>query len=85
MGMALPQVTAGALTPFPHHAGTASSLVGFAQQCSGAIMGIAVGNTLGTSAWPMVAGVAVAGIASLGLWAATRAQRTRSAKPAATT
>ncbi|HWM45752.1 MAG TPA: multidrug effflux MFS transporter [Xanthobacteraceae bacterium] len=84
MGMALPQVTAGALTPFPHHAGTASSLVGFAQQCSGAIMGIAVGNTLGTSAWPMVAGVAVAGIASLVLWAATRVQRTRPAKPAAT-
>ncbi len=77
MGLVLPQVTAGALTPFPQLAGTASSLVGFAQQCSGAIMGIIVGNTLGDTAWPMATALAAAGAMSLVLWALTRPVRTR--------
>jgi DHA1 family bicyclomycin/chloramphenicol resistance-like MFS transporter len=76
MGLVLPQVMAGGLTPFPRSAGTASSLLGFAQLCSGAAMSIIVG-TLGTSAWPMAIGVAVAGFGSVILWAATRGLRTR--------
>jgi DHA1 family bicyclomycin/chloramphenicol resistance-like MFS transporter len=79
MGLVLPQVTAGALTPFPHSAGTASSLMGFAQLCSGALMSIIVGNTFGTTAWPMAIGVAAAGGLALILWAVTRGVRTRPA------
>ena len=46
-GMALvnAQVTAAGLTPFPNSAGVASALIGFAQQCGGAIMGAVVGNS----------------------------------------
>lgn len=70
------QVTAAGLTPFPKSAGVASALIGFAQQCSGAIIGVAVGNFLGTTAWPMTIGVAVAGGGALLLWALTRQIRT---------
>lgn len=80
MGLVLPQVMAGALTPFPRSAGTASSLLGFAQLCAGAAMSIIVGSTLGQSAWPMAVGVAVAGFGSLLLWATTRGLRTRTSK-----
>ncbi len=37
-----PQTVAGALQPFPHVAGAASSLVGFAQQIAGAAVGMVV-------------------------------------------
>ena len=80
-GMALvnAQVTAAGLTPFPNSAGVASALIGFAQQCGGAIMGAVVGNSLGATAWPMVLGVAIAGGGALLLWALTRRIRTASA------
>ena len=77
MGFALPQTQAGALTPFPDRAGTASSLLGFAQQSSAAIAGAAIGLYLGHSAWPMVGTIAAVGCLSLVIWAATR--RVRSA------
>jgi MFS transporter, DHA1 family, multidrug resistance protein len=59
-GLAAPQTMAGALTPFPDRAGTASSLLGFAQQSCGAIAAAAIGLYLGRSsassppwdAWP---------------------------------
>jgi DHA1 family bicyclomycin/chloramphenicol resistance-like MFS transporter len=84
MGMVLPQVTAGALTPFPQIAGTASSVMGFSHQCSGALMSIIVGNTLGGTAWPVAIGVAVAGGAAVMTWAVTRNLRTRPFGKAAT-
>jgi DHA1 family bicyclomycin/chloramphenicol resistance-like MFS transporter len=66
------QVTAAGLTPFPTSAGVASALIGFTQQCSGAIMGAVVGNSLAATPWPMAIGVAVAGGGALLLWALTR-------------
>jgi len=80
LGMVLPQSIAGAMTPFPERAGAASSLLGFVQQSVAAIFGAMVGLLLGKSAWPLAAGVAVAGCATLILWIATRAVRARVAK-----
>ena len=74
-GLALPQAQAGALLPFPDRAGAASSLVGFSQQTSGAIIGAIVVHMLGQSAWPLVIGLSVMGCAALALWIFTRAVR----------
>jgi DHA1 family bicyclomycin/chloramphenicol resistance-like MFS transporter len=75
LGLAMPQAIAGALTPFPERAGTASSLMGFTQQTVAAIVTAAVGDYLGPSAWP-VAGVVVAmGCLSFIIWALTRRLR----------
>jgi DHA1 family bicyclomycin/chloramphenicol resistance-like MFS transporter len=68
LGLAMPQAIAGALTPFPDHAGAASSLVGFMQQASGALLGAVVGHMLGFTAWPLAAAVGAMGCASLLLW-----------------
>jgi DHA1 family bicyclomycin/chloramphenicol resistance-like MFS transporter len=80
LGMVLPQGIAGAMTPFPERAGAASSLFGFIQQTAAAVCGAAVGWFLGQSAWPLAAGVAVMGLATLGLWLATRGLRARAVK-----
>jgi MFS transporter, DHA1 family, multidrug resistance protein len=74
-GLALPQAQAGALLPFPDRAGAASSLVGFSQQTSGAVVGAIVVHMLGESAWPFAAGVAIMGWAALALWFFTRTVR----------
>jgi DHA1 family bicyclomycin/chloramphenicol resistance-like MFS transporter len=71
LGMVLPQGIAGAMTPFPERAGAASSLFGFVQQSVAAVCGTVVGWLLGQSAWPLAAGVAVMGCATLGLWFTT--------------
>jgi DHA1 family bicyclomycin/chloramphenicol resistance-like MFS transporter len=75
LGLVLPQGIAGAMTPFPERAGAASSLFGFVQQSLAALVGAAVGWFLGLSAWPLAAGVAAMGCATLGLWLATRTIR----------
>jgi MFS transporter, DHA1 family, multidrug resistance protein len=75
LGMVLPQGIAGAMTPFPERAGAASSLFGFIQQSAAALCGAVVGWFLGQSAWPLAAGVAVMGCATLGFWLATRGIR----------
>jgi DHA1 family bicyclomycin/chloramphenicol resistance-like MFS transporter len=80
LGMVLPQSIAGAMTPFPERAGAASSLLGFVQQSVTAVFGAVVGLLLGNSAWPLAAGVAVAGCVTLLLWIATRSVRARLAK-----
>jgi DHA1 family bicyclomycin/chloramphenicol resistance-like MFS transporter len=72
MGLTLPQTQAAALTPFPDRAGTASSLLGFAQQTSAAIAAAAIGLYLGSSAWPVAGTVAAMGCLSLLIWALTR-------------
>jgi DHA1 family bicyclomycin/chloramphenicol resistance-like MFS transporter len=83
MGMVLPQSFAGAMTPFPERAGAASSLLGFAQQSVAAACGVAVGVTLGKSAWPLVNGVAAMGCVTLALWVISRGVRARAASAAA--
>jgi MFS transporter, DHA1 family, multidrug resistance protein len=70
LGLAMPQAIAGALTPFPDHAGAASSLVGFVQQTSAALVGVLVGHAVGTGAWPLAAAVGSMGATSLALWLA---------------
>src|SRR5262249_8899364 len=76
--LAMPQAIAGAITPFPDCAGTASSLLGVVQLSSAALLGTIVGHTLGQSPWPLAAAVAAMGCLSFGLWAASRDVRTAS-------
>ncbi len=77
LGLVLPQSLAGALTPFPRHAGTASALLGFIQQTAAAVSGVAVGLMLGRTAWPLAIAVALMGGLSLLLWLATIAVRAK--------
>ncbi len=75
LGFALPTSMAGALTPFPDRAGTASSLMGFAQQSSAAIAAGCIGLYLGHSAWPVAAVVSTMGCTAFAVWALTRRVR----------
>jgi MFS transporter, DHA1 family, multidrug resistance protein len=75
MGLAMPQTMAGALTPFPDRAGTASSLLGFSQQSFAAIGAAAIGAFLGRSAWPVAGTIAAMGCLAFFIWAATRRVR----------
>jgi MFS transporter, DHA1 family, multidrug resistance protein len=77
LGMVLPQGIAGALTPFPERAGAASALFGFIQQSGAALVGAIVGWSLGHTAWPLAAGVAIMGCATLVLWGLTRGVRSK--------
>ena len=61
LGLALPQVMAGAMTPFPERAGAASSLLGFVMQTSAALLGALVGHMLGRSVWPLAGPMAIMG------------------------
>ena len=80
LGMVLPQGIAGAMTPFPERAGAASSLFGFVQQSVAALGGTIVGALLGQSAWPLAAGVAAMGCATLALWLTTHGIRRAATK-----
>ena len=75
LGLALPAAMAGALTPFHDRAGTASSLMGFAQQTGAAIAAGVIGLYLGQSAWPVAGTVATMGCVALAIWAFTRKAR----------
>ena len=75
LGFALPSTMAGALTPFHDRAGTASSVMGFAQQTGAAVTAAAVGVYLGHSAWPVASVVAVTGCLSFAIWLSTRRVR----------
>jgi MFS transporter, DHA1 family, multidrug resistance protein len=81
LGLALPTSMAGALTPFPDRAGTASSLLGFTQQSGAAIAAAAIGVYLGRSAWPVAGTVVVMGFVSLAIWATTRRVRAPEWRP----
>jgi len=65
LGLAMPQAMAGALMPFPERAGAASSLLGFLQQLTASVVGIAVGQMLGASALPLAVAIAVMGALAL--------------------
>jgi len=75
IGFALPSTMAGALTPFPDRAGTASSVMGLVQQSGAAITAAAVGAYLGHSAWPVASVVSVMGCLSFVIWLLTRRVR----------
>ncbi|RXF73665.1 multidrug effflux MFS transporter [Hansschlegelia zhihuaiae] len=76
VGLVMPQAMASALQPFPERAGAASSLVGFAQMTFGAIVGVALGRTLGQeSMLALPVAVASFGTATLALFLATRRAR----------
>ena len=75
IGFALPSTMAGALTPFPDRAGTASSVMGLVQQSGAAVTAAAVGAYLGHSAWPVASVVAVMGCVSFVIWLLTRRVR----------
>ena len=67
VGLALPQSTAGAITPFPQAAGTASSLMGFCQMTFAAVVGIVTAAFIDD--YPAALGwvIAVLGVANLAL------------------
>ena len=77
MGLVQPQTVAGAMMPFPQRAGTASSLLGVSQMVCAALMGIAVGQLLGRSAWPVAVPLALTGCLTLVLWLVSRGVRAR--------
>lgn len=65
VGVTMPQSMAGALTPFPEIAGTASALMGFLQSAFSAAVGLYVGHMIaGGGATPMIATTAVMGALS---------------------
>lgn len=65
LGLTMPQGQAGALQPFPRMAGSAASLMGFAQMTTGAVVGIFVGHVLNETALPLSYTVATMGTATL--------------------
>jgi DHA1 family bicyclomycin/chloramphenicol resistance-like MFS transporter len=82
LGLTMPQAMAGALTPFASRAGAASSLIGFTQQTSAAILGAVVGHTLAHNAWPMAAPVAAMGCFAFLTWVMSRRVRAEEGKAA---
>ena len=75
MGLVMPQAFAASLQPFPQRAGAASSLGGVIQQSAAAIVGAAVGHAIGTTAWPIVLPMAIAGWLTLAVWYFSRGLR----------
>ncbi|GLK81605.1 multidrug effflux MFS transporter [Methylopila turkensis] len=75
VGLVMPQSMASALQPFPERAGAASSLVGFCQMAFGALVGIALGRTLGGGVLPLPVTVAFFGVATLALFRLSRDAR----------
>jgi|SRR5579872_1209352 len=67
LGLTLPQAMARALTPFPERAGAASSLAGFAQMSTGAIVGALVGIAIEITPLALPAALAIAGLAAFAL------------------
>ncbi len=64
VGIIMPQTMAGAIAPFPQCAGSASSLFGFIQMTTAALMGAAVGQFHDGTSRSMAVSIAVAAIAA---------------------
>ena len=60
-----PQATAGALTPFPDAAGTASTLTGFIMVAVGSMANVALGLIADGTALPMAIATAIGGVGTL--------------------
>ncbi|MFN0265336.1 multidrug effflux MFS transporter [Tepidamorphus sp. 3E244] len=75
VGLVLPQALAGAMTPFPERAGTASSLVGFTQMSVAAIIGIVVSANLSSDARALTIALAVMGSTAFAAHLASRRMR----------
>lgn len=65
VGLMMPQSMAGALTPFPDKAGTASSLLGFIQTVAGSLAGIYIGHNLAGGAVLLALFITAMGVAAL--------------------
>jgi MFS transporter, DHA1 family, multidrug resistance protein len=71
VGLTMPQSMASAMMPFPDRAGAASSLLGICQMTFAALLGIGLGQALGTSALPLPLTIAASGGLALVLFLAT--------------
>lgn len=67
VGLTLPPSTAGAITPFPERAGTASSLLGFSQMTFAAVIGVGVGHLVEHVPEALAWTIAAMGVANLAL------------------
>ncbi len=68
VGFMAPNAFAGALRYYPHMAGAASSLLGFLQMGTAALIGIGVGHLHDGTALPMAATLAATSLAGLLAW-----------------
>lgn len=75
VGLVMPQAMAGALGPFAERAGSASSLAGFVQMLAGALVGVAVGRSLGGSALPLAIAVCLTGLGATAVFLLSRRLR----------
>ncbi len=75
IGFLLPNTQAAAMTPFPERAGAASSLIGFTQMISAAIVSWIMALTLGASAMPLVVVMAFSGLGSFAVFHSTTRYR----------
>ena len=80
MGLVLPHAMSIALAPFPHIAGTASSLLGFIQMSLSALSAAIVGQALSDSPRPMLVAMFLINLISLLL--ATRVYHLHRTRPA---
>ena len=62
VGLVMPQSMAGAMSPFPDRAGTASSMLGLIQMVFAAFGGLLLGHLLEWGAWPLPIMIAIFGI-----------------------
>jgi DHA1 family bicyclomycin/chloramphenicol resistance-like MFS transporter len=75
VGLTMPQAMASAMMPFPDRAGAASSFLGICQMTFAALVGVAVGRSLGASALPLPAAIAATGSLAFVLFAASEKVR----------
>jgi DHA1 family bicyclomycin/chloramphenicol resistance-like MFS transporter len=78
IGMVMPQSMAAAMTPFPERAGAASSVIGFIQMTSGAVIGAVVGAFVDRSPLPLPLTLCGMGIAALSIFWLTGQHRIQS-------
>lgn len=63
-----PSAISGALTHYPHMAGTASGLFGIISQSLSALIGLAVGYFYNNTIWPMTLGIVLPTLFALSFW-----------------
>ena len=75
IGFLLPNTQAAAMQPFPERAGAASSLIGFAQMMSAALVSWIMAAQLGQTALPMALVMAIAGLGAFLVFHTTKQHR----------